>query len=95
MAQYRFYVQRGATNMPLSGVRIVHDPTICQENGLNCDFARPLSTITTGGNAMLAMPNTQMNHWFRATYPGPPQEIRVSNQYIVELGGSRAMQFDF
>jgi len=95
MAQYRFYVQRGATNMPLSGVRIVHDPAICREHGLNCDFARTLSTTTIGGNAMLAMPHTQMNHWFRATYPGPPQEIQENNQYTGEFGGSRAMEFNF
>lgn len=95
MAQYRFYAQREATNRPLSGVIIVHNPEICLGNGLNCDFPRVLQTRTINGNATIGMPNTQMDHWIQATYPGPPPEIQESNEYIEDFGGSRAMRFDF
>ncbi|MCX6320712.1 MAG: hypothetical protein NTX93_02775, partial [Bacteroidia bacterium] len=67
-----------------------------QGHDLRCDFAGRLSTTTTNGSAMIAMANTEMNHWFQATYPpAPPRTILESNIYTKEFGGVRDMKFDF
>lgn len=98
MAQYRFLCQGGeeGKKVNLTGARIVHDPVICQGHNLMCDFQGRLTTSTTNGSAMIAMPNTVMNHWFQATYPlTPPRTILESNSYTDEFGGYRDINFDF
>jgi len=94
MAQYRFYVQRGSTGKPLT-VSIIHDPKICKGYGLNCDFPKVLTTKTINGNATLGLPDTQMYHYFQATFDGPPREINENNTCASEFGGTRVMQFNF
>jgi hypothetical protein len=80
---------------PIPRVRILHDPAICDDNGLECNWRNIRSTpeTTREGYAQLQMIGTTQDHWFRVVYGGIQQD---KNAYVTQFGGSRrTIGFDF
>ena len=50
------------------GVRIVHDPSICQNYGLDCHAAHQEKTTSPGGLVIMGFADN-LDHYFRATPP--------------------------
>lgn len=77
------------------GVRIVHDSSICQNYGIQCNAPRQEKTTGAGGPVIMGFADN-LDHYFRATPPITAPGINT-NEYTNDhppLGG-RYVEFQF
>lgn len=76
------------------GVRIVHDSSICQNNGIQCNAARQEKTTNPGGPVIMGFADN-LDHYFRATPPISAPGINTNIYTPHSVLGGRYIEFQF